>query len=458
MPTFSTRGAVLAGDRQVGHQQADCGRARPEPALELEPAAQDRAGRGLERVVRVVADVGECALGGGEPLEEASGRPRAGSETTGRVAVRTRSRTADGTCGRSAARSRPSSRRRRSRSAGAVGCRQDGRPGRSRPAHRGRRRRGGRGPPRGSTPPRAPGRPRPGAGRRRQHRAASPSRPADCSAPQQPGDARAGQPGERRRRSYRRSASRRRRRAMPPSASSPYGHGLRGEAPVDDAVAVGVADGLGDLAKHGQLVGQRDAAGLVGQPEVEPLAAAGRRGRRGRCRVRRRRGRAGRRSPSWASRDMTRNSWSATGVRGRAPRSSAPGAVTKKRMRCRSVVATRWKAGQSCQPSPSPSGSSSMTQEPTSRWRRWTTPIFASSAAMISSRFGPTTCCGVGRLEQPLGDARQAGARLVAVDAEQVDLGARRQRAAHARVVEEDGLLDEGHDLARVGHLLVVLA
>ena len=103
----------------------------------------------------------------------------------------------------------------------------------------------------------------------------------------------------------------------------------------------------------------------------------------------------GRSSRSFASRDMIRYSCSATWRTLARAVAVAPGGVTRKRIRPRSVVATRWNAGQSCQPSPSPSGSSSITQEPASRWRRCTIPIRSISAAMMSSRFAPTDCCGV---------------------------------------------------------------
>ena len=73
----------------------------------------------------------------------------------------------------------------------------------------------------------------------------------------------------------------------------------------------------------------------------------------------------------------------------------APGGDTRNRMRARSVVATRWNAGQSCQPSPSPSGSWSITHEPASRWRRCTTPIRSMSEATMSLWFGPIAWCGV---------------------------------------------------------------
>ena len=103
----------------------------------------------------------------------------------------------------------------------------------------------------------------------------------------------------------------------------------------------------------------------------------------------------GRSSRSFASRDMIRYSCSATWRILARSVAVAPGGVTRNRIRPRSVVATRWNAGQSCQPSPSPSGSSSITHEPASRWRRWTIPIRSISAAMISSRLTPTDCCGV---------------------------------------------------------------
>ena len=58
---------------------------------------------------------------------------------------------------------------------------------------------------------------------------------------------------------------------------------------------------------------------------------------------------------------------------------------------------------------------------------------------------------GRGRLQQPLGDAGQAGAALAAVQAEQVYPGGGRQQAPDAGVVQEDGLLDERHDRAGIG-------
>jgi hypothetical protein len=70
---------------------------------------------------------------------------------------------------------------------------------------------------------------------------------------------------------------------------------------------------------------------------------------------------------------------------------------------------------------------------------------------------GPDDVLRRGRLEQPVRDAGQAGARLVPVDAVQVDLRRGRQQAPQTGVVEEHGLLDERHDVPRVGHLLVVL-
>ena len=59
------------------------------------------------------------------------------------------------------------------------------------------------------------------------------------------------------------------------------------------------------------------------------------------------------------------------------------------RIRPRRVAVTLWNAGQSCQPSPSASGSSSITHEPASRWRRWTIPLRVISIAMNSPRFPP---------------------------------------------------------------------
>lgn len=44
-------------------------------------------------------------------------------------------------------------------------------------------------------------------------------------------------------------------------------------------------------------------------------------------------------------------------------------------MRARSVCSTLWNAVHSCQPSPSATGSPSITHEPASRSRRWTRPI-----------------------------------------------------------------------------------
>jgi hypothetical protein len=104
---------------------------------------------------------------------------------------------------------------------------------------------------------------------------------------------------------------------------------------------------------------------------------------------------SGRSSRSFGSLDMIRNSCSASRRFSARSVAGAPGEVTRNLIRAWRVVATRWKAGQSCQPSPSPSGSSSITHEPASRWRRCTTPIRAIRLRIVSSRRDGTDWCGV---------------------------------------------------------------
>jgi hypothetical protein len=56
-----------------------------------------------------------------------------------------------------------------------------------------------------------------------------------------------------------------------------------------------------------------------------------------------------------------------------------------------------------------------------------------------------------GRLEQPPGDPGKPGIVLGAVQAEEVHPGGRRQQAAQARVMQEDGFLHERHDGTGLG-------
>ena len=439
------------GHRQVRDQQADGGGPRAEAALQPEPAVDDRAGRGLQRVDHVLGRPGQGTFGVGQPLQEGPHvrQPLAHRGPGGLQHQRAHRRRHLRQVRRQVepvVPVQPLAQRRavgRGRAAGqhVVGQRAErehvqpdpvgvavphalgglerlGQPPvhvhRTGPHHRARLAAAvGRAHQAGDPAARQPGR------RRARDRARAPPvthqdpqlavRPAGAPRPRA-GSARGARPGSRAR--------------TPP--------------PRRPAAAAGSCVSAETLpawsASHRSSRWNRSSTGYT-RPTPSSLSTMSR----------------GRSSRSFASRDMIRYSCSATWRILARSVVVAPGGVTRNRIRPRSVVATRWNAGQSCQPSPSPSGSSSITHEPASRWRRWTIPIRFISAAMISSRLAPTRLLRRGRLEQPLGDPGQPGIALGAVQAEQVDPGRLRQQAAQARMVQEHGLLHERHDGARVG-------
>ena len=216
----------------------------------------------------------------------------------------------------------------------------------------------------------------------------------------------------------------------------PDQHSMRGQAAVDDPVAVRVRHRLGNLPQQRELGSGRDLARLVGQPQVEPLELLVQRVHEADAEVVVHHVPGTQQPVVGQPRhdavlvlgDLTHLCPGRGGGPGRGDEEPNPGPVGG-----RDAV----KGGQSCQPSPSPSGSSSMTQEPASRWRRCTTPIRAIRAAMISSRLAPTDWLRGGRLQQPLGDPGQTGFALAAVQAEQVNPG--RQAAVDTAVPDGAG-------------------
>ena len=105
---------------------------------------------------------------------------------------------------------------------------------------------------------------------------------------------------------------------------------------------------------------------------------------------------------------MIRNSCSATRRTFARSVAGAPGEVTRNRIRARSSWSRP--GGRRASPASRPltEGSSSMTHDPASRWRRCTTPIRAISSAMSHRVAVAPTGRGVAASSNRLGDARAA--------------------------------------------------
>ena len=445
-------GGVRAGvgHRQVRDQQADGGGPRAEAALQPEPAVDDRAGRRLQRVHHVLDRPGQGTFRVGQPLEEGPdvGQPLAHRGPGGlqheRAHRRRHLRQVRGQVEPVVPVQPVAQRRavRRGRAAGqhVVGQRAEREHVQPDPV--------------GVAVPHALG----GLERLGQppvhvHRTGTHHRARRAAAvgrAHQPGDPAARQPGRRR--------ARERARAPPVTHQDPqlavgrpvHPDRVRRQPAVHDPVPVRVRHRLGDLPQQPQLRFRGNAARVVGLPQVEPLEPVV--------------DRVHQADAELAVDDVPRAQQPVV----RQPRHD-PELVLGDLADLGPLGRGRARRGDQ-EPDPAPVGGGHPVE------RRPVLPAVTLAERLLVDHprarlplaplddpdplhqrgddliaVGADGLLRRGRLQQPPGDPGQPGIALGAVQAEQVHPGRLRQQAAQARVVQEDGLLHERHDRARIG-------
>ena len=221
--------------------------------------------------------------------------------------------------------------------------------------------------------------------------------------------------------------------------------GVRGQAAVDDPVAVRVRHRLGHLPQQRELAEGRDLARLVGQPQVEPLELLVQRVHQADAEVvvdhvpgaqQPVVGQPGHDAVLVLG-DLAHLRPGRGGGPGRGDEEPDPGPVGgRDAVKGRPVLPAVAFPERFLVDDPGPGLALAPLHDPD--------PGHQGSDDLVP--VGADGLVRGGGLQQPLGDPGQPGFALAAIQAEQVDPGGRRQQAAQSRVMQEHRLLHERHD------------